>query len=80
MEESAAKNYGDDTAARVDNETKQTLDDRSCHVAELLAKHKDRLIAIAERLLEKEVIYEKKFMEMVNPEPAQVAETLFLRQ
>jgi cell division protease FtsH len=65
----AAKDYSDDTAALVDNETKQTLDNRSKHVAELLTEHKDRLIAIAERLLEKEVIYEEEFMQMVNLEP-----------
>jgi cell division protease FtsH len=65
----AAKDYSDDTAARVDNETKQILDDRSKHVAELLTDHKDRLIAIAERLLEKEVLYEEEFMQMVNLEP-----------
>ena len=64
------KDYSDDTAAMVDVETKKILEDRSRHVTELLTSHKEKLVAIAERLLEKEVIFEDEFMSMVSVEPA----------
>ena len=64
------KDYSDDTAAMVDAETKKILEDRSQHVTTLLTSHKEKLIAIAERLLEKEVIFEDEFMSMVSVEPA----------
>ena len=64
------KDYSDDTAAMVDAETKKILEDRSRHVTELLTSHKEKLVAIAERLLEKEVIFEDEFMSMVSVEPA----------
>jgi cell division protease FtsH len=64
------KDYSDDTAALVDAETKKILEDRSRHVSELLTSHKEKLVAIAERLLEKEVIFEDEFMSMVSVEPA----------
>ncbi|MBT8345574.1 MAG: ATP-dependent zinc metalloprotease FtsH [Desulfofustis sp.] len=67
---SGGKDYSDDTAAMVDAETKKILEDRSRHVTELLTSHKDKLAAIAERLLEKEVIFEDEFMSMVAVEPA----------
>jgi cell division protease FtsH len=66
------KDYSDDTAAMVDVETKKILEDRSRHVTELLTSHKEKLVAIAERLLEKEVIFEDEFMSMVSIEPAAV--------
>jgi cell division protease FtsH len=64
------KDYSDDTAAKVDAETKKILEERSSHVTELLTSHKEKLVAIAERLLEKEVIFEDEFMAMVAVEPA----------
>ena len=64
------KDYSDDTAAKVDAETKKILEDRSRHVTELLTSHKQKLVAIAERLLEKEVLFEDEFMSMVAAEPA----------
>ena len=64
------KDYSDDTAAMIDAETKKILEDRSRHVTELLTSHKEKLVAIAERLLEKEVIFEDEFMSMVSVEPA----------
>lgn len=60
------KDFSDDTAAKVDRETRQILEDRSNHVSELLTVHKDKLVAIADRLLEKEVLFEEEFMQMVG--------------
>lgn len=67
---SGGKDYSDDTAAKVDAETRKILEERSRHVTELLTSHKETLVGIAERLLEKEVIFEDEFMSMVSAEPA----------
>ena len=64
------KDYSDDTASLVDAETKKILEDRSQYVTELLTSHKEKLVTIAERLLEKEVIFEDEFMSMVSVERA----------
>jgi cell division protease FtsH len=64
------KDYSDDTAAMVDAETKKILEERSRHVTELLTSHKEKLVVIAERLLEKEVLFEDEFMSLVSVEPA----------
>ena len=61
-----SREYSDDTAAKIDGETRRILDERHQHVLELLTAKKEKLIAIAERLLEKEVINESEFVEMIN--------------
>jgi cell division protease FtsH len=66
---SGGKDYSDDTAAQVDAETKKILEERSRHVTALLKSHREKLTAIAERLLEKEVIFEEEFVSMVSAEP-----------
>lgn len=65
------KDYSDETAAKIDAETRQILEDRSRHVTELLNGNKEKLVAIAELLLEKEVLFEEEFMALVEPAPAQ---------
>jgi cell division protease FtsH len=60
------KDYSDDTAAKVDAETRKILDERSRHVTELLTGNKEKLKTIAEMLLEKEVLFEEEFMAMVR--------------
>jgi len=62
----SGKDFSDETAAQVDIETRQILEERSSHVSELLTIHKDKLVAIANRLLEKEVLFEEEFMAMVG--------------
>jgi cell division protease FtsH len=64
------KDYSDDTAAKVDAETKNILEERSRHVRDLLTSNRDKLTAVAERLLEKEVIFEDEFMQLIQPDPA----------
>jgi cell division protease FtsH len=64
----AGRDYSDDTAAKVDDETKAILEARCKHVTDLLTRHKKKLVAVAERLLEKEVLFEGEFMDMVKPE------------
>ncbi len=64
------KDYSDDTAAKVDAETRKILDERSRHVTDLLTGNKEKLHSIAELLLEKEVLFEKEFMAMVGASAA----------
>ncbi len=65
------KDYSDETAAKIDAETRQILEDRSRHVTEMLTGNKEKLVAIAELLLEKEVLFEDDFMALVEPAPGQ---------
>ena len=60
------KDYSNETAALIDKETKQILDQRNLHVTELMEDSQEILVQISEKLLEKEVLFEKEFMEMVN--------------
>lgn len=57
----ASQDYSEETAAKLDNEIKSILDQRQSRVSDLLTKHKDTMVAIAERLLEKEVLFEDEF-------------------
>ena len=60
------RDYSDDTAARIDAETKEILEQREQHVLAMLKEKKETLVAIAEKLLVKEVLMEEEFVEMVN--------------
>ncbi|WP_319522349.1 ATP-dependent zinc metalloprotease FtsH [uncultured Desulfosarcina sp.] len=62
----AAREYSEETAARLDAEVRQILDQREDRVTELITKKKETLIAVAKRLLEKEVLMEDEFMAMVD--------------
>ena len=57
----SAREYSEATAARLDEEIKSILDQREQHVRNMLNEHKDAMIRISERLLEKEVIFEEEF-------------------
>ncbi len=60
------RDYSDETAAKIDLETKEILDERNSQVKDLLQQKQHLLVAIAEKLLEKEVLFEDEFMAMVN--------------
>ena len=67
------KDYSEETAAKIDAETKQILEERQSQVTTLLKRNRDKLKTIAELLLEKEVLFEQEFLTIVNgdqPEPA----------
>jgi cell division protease FtsH len=65
MSSSMGRDYSDETASQIDQESKEILAQRQHHVTEMLTRCRDSLTAIAEKLLEKEVLYEKEFMAMV---------------
>jgi len=60
------RDFSDDTASRIDAETREILDQRHQHVMEMLTERRDTLAAIAELLLEKEVLLEEEFIRMVK--------------
>ncbi len=60
------KDYSDETAALIDQETKQILEQRNLHVHRMLEEKKNTLVVIAEKLLEKEVLFGTEFMDMVK--------------
>lgn len=63
-----APEYSQETAARLDAEIKDILDQRQKHVTALLTDNKETLVKMAETLLEKEVLFEDEFKSML-PEP-----------
>ncbi len=67
---SPGKDYSDETAAAIDAETRQILDQRNEHVTRLLTKYRDTLQLVAERLLEKEVVFEEEFKTFLAPASA----------
>ncbi|BBO77199.1 ATP-dependent zinc metalloprotease FtsH [Desulfosarcina widdelii] len=62
----ATREYSEKTAAHLDEEVRQILDQRENRVTELIMNKKETLIAVATRLLEKEVLMEDEFMAMVD--------------
>jgi cell division protease FtsH len=63
-----APEYSQETAARLDAEIKEILDQREQHVTALLSENKETLVRISQTLLEKEVIFEDEFKSML-PKP-----------
>ncbi len=60
------KDYSDETAALIDQETKRILEQQNQHVHRMLKEKKDTLVAIAEKLLVKEVLFGEEFLKMVK--------------
>lgn len=64
------RNYSDETAQLIDKEVRDIVDEAYKHAKDSLVKNKDRLIKLAETLLEKEVLDVKQAREIVGlPEP-----------
>jgi cell division protease FtsH len=60
------RDFSDDTASRIDAEAREILDQRHKHVMAMLTERRDTLAAIAELLLDKEVLLEEEFISMVK--------------
>lgn len=60
------QDYSDATAADIDSEVKTILEQRYQHVLSMIKERRDKLEAIAERLLVKEVLMEADFNHLVN--------------
>ncbi len=63
------KPYSEKTAELIDSEIKKIVDQQYDRVKKLLIKHKDKLKKLAERLLEKEVIFKEDLEEILGPRP-----------
>ena len=68
------KEYSEATAAQLDMEVRELLDDRATYVRELLSHRLDTLHAVSERLLEKEVLDEQEFKEFIYRDETGAAE------
>ena len=63
---SSGREYSDETAAKLDEEVKSILEQREQQVSALLITHKETLIKVSEMLLEKEVLFEEDFQNLLN--------------
>ena len=61
------RDYSEETAGKLDKEVKSILESREAHVTQMLTSHKEAMIAVAEALLEKEVLYEDDFKDIMKP-------------
>jgi cell division protease FtsH len=60
------QNCSTETAAVIDEETLKIIKNSHQEVVDLLRSHKDLLVKISERLLEKETLMGDEFMDMVK--------------
>jgi AFG3 family protein len=63
------KSYSARTGKMIDDEVKNIIDQQYKACREVILKHKDKLEALAERLLEKETIALPDIVEILGPRP-----------
>lgn len=63
------KPYSDETAFRIDKEVKELIEDQYKRAKELLTEKYDKLELLAQKLLEKEVIFKQDLEELIGPRP-----------
>merc|ERR1711915_404451 len=63
------KPFSEATAQLVDEEAKKLIDSAMEKTLNLLTKHKDDVIKVAERLLEKEILSREDMIELLGPRP-----------
>lgn len=61
-----SKDYSDETAAKIDKEMRQIVDEAYRTCRQLLTDHMDKLLIVAELLLEKETITAEEFSSVFN--------------
>jgi len=69
------KPFSEATAQLVDEEAKKMIDRAMKTTMDLLIKHKDDVIKVAERLLEKEILSRDDMIELLGPRPFQEKST-----
>jgi len=62
----SGREYSEETAAQLDREIKNILSQRESRVTDMLTERKETLVIIAERLLEKEVLFGEEFLQLIN--------------
>ena len=63
------KPYSEDTAKKIDSEISKLIEKQYKRACELLNLNKEKLIALAERLLEKEVIFKDDLEKILGKRP-----------
>ncbi len=63
------KPYSEKTAEVIDEEISKLIEEQYQRVKDLLSKNKDKLVKLAERLLEKEVIFKEDLEEILGKRP-----------
>ncbi|MBT8180842.1 MAG: ATP-dependent zinc metalloprotease FtsH [Eudoraea sp.] len=63
------KPYSEDTAQVIDQEISKLIEEQYIRAIDVLKKNKDKLIALAERLLEKEVIFKEDLVKIFGSRP-----------
>ncbi len=63
------KPYSEKTAELIDKEIKRIVDEQYQRAKDILLKNKDKLIKLAERLAQKEVIFKEDLEEILGPRP-----------
>lgn len=64
-----SKPYSEETAKTIDREISKLIEEQYKRAVELLSKHKDKLTELAERLLEKEVIFKDDLEKIFGKRP-----------
>ncbi len=64
-----SKPYSEKTAELIDEEIKKLVDKQYQRAKEILLKNKDKLIQLAKRLLDKEVLFREDLVEILGPRP-----------
>ena len=63
------KPYSEDTARKIDSEISKLIEKQYQRACELLSSNKEKLTALAERLLEKEVIFKNDLVKILGDRP-----------
>ena len=69
-----SKPYSEETAKVIDDEISKIIESQYKRACDILKKNKDKLSALAERLLEKEVIFKDDLVEILGERPFQSQE------
>jgi cell division protease FtsH len=67
-----SKPYSEETAQTIDKEISKLIEEQYARAIAVLQKHKDKLTVLAERLLEKEVIFKEDLEKIFGRRPFEV--------
>lgn len=70
MELGEQRSYSEDVARKIDKEVRRIIESGYGRAREILSTHRDRLIAIAEMLLQKEIMDRQEFLRLFNGQTA----------
>ncbi len=67
MELGEQRSYSEDVARKIDREVRRIIESSYGRAREILTTHREKLVAIAEALLQKEVLDRQEFLSIYNP-------------